>query len=183
MVRAAENAGDDATRCEFRGVAYFHRWTDKDQHEYTPAGQEDLERWSDMITINLHRAAKDGDALANVANGVLENYKRAGGRVIRTDSKPRTDSAPAEHLVVVIFPRPTMIEIAFARFVLVDGTGCVLVYSHRDYGEKIGPRVSAWLQENGPKIEPQLMDWKTFPTPKALLALPASESAGAESSR
>jgi len=172
-VRAGEKAADDAARCEFGGIAYFHRWTEKDQHEYTPKGQEDLERWSDMVTINLHRAAKDGDGLASVANAVLENYKGAGGRVLRTNSKPRTDTAPAEHLVVVILPQPTMIEIAFARFVLVDGMGCVVVYSHREYGEKIGPRVSAWLQENGPKIEPQLMEWKTFPTPTALTALSA----------
>lgn len=173
-VRSAENAADDVARCEFRGVTYLHRWMENDQHEFTPEGQEDLQRWSDMITINLHRTAKDGDALANVANGVLENYKRAGGRVLRTNSKPRTDTAPAEHLMVVILPQPTMIEIAFARFVLVDGMGCVVVYSHREYGEKIGPRVSAWLQENGPKIEPQLMEWKTFPAPEALQTLPAS---------
>ena len=172
---AAEDAMSDTARCEFRGVAYIHRWVDKDQHEYTPEGQEDLERWSDMITINLHRAAKDGDALANVANGVLENYKSAGGRVIRTDSKPRTDTSPAEHLVVVIFPQPTMIEIAFARFMLVDGMGCVVVYSRREYGEKIGPRVSAWLQENGPKIEQELMEWKRFPAPRALLELSSAE--------
>ncbi len=64
---AAEDAMNDTARCEFRGVAYIHRWAGKDQHEYTPEEQEDLERWSDMITINLHRAAKDGDGLANVA--------------------------------------------------------------------------------------------------------------------
>lgn len=170
-VCAAESAGEATKRCEFGGVTYFHRWTENDQHEYTPEGQEDLERWSDMITINLHRSAKDGDALAAVANGVLENYKRAGGRVIRTDSKPRTDTTPAEHLAVAIFPHPTRIEIAFARFVMVEGIGCVVVYSHREYGERIGPRVSAWLQENGPEIETRLMEWKTFPTPKVLSAV------------
>ena len=49
-VSSAENAADDAARCEFRGVTYLHRWTEKDQHEFTPEGQEDLQRWSEMIT-------------------------------------------------------------------------------------------------------------------------------------
>ncbi|MGE5209278.1 MAG: hypothetical protein ACM3KL_08115, partial [Alphaproteobacteria bacterium] len=35
----------------FSGVDYFHRWSQNDQHEFTPQSQEDLEKWSDMITI------------------------------------------------------------------------------------------------------------------------------------
>lgn len=171
---SVETGHEEGARCEFGGVTYFHRWSNKDQHEYTPEGQEDLERWFDMITINLHRTAKDGDALANVANSALGNYQRAGARVIRTDSKPRSDKTPAEHLVVAFFPQPTMVEVVFARFVMIEGMGCVIVYSHRIYGEKIGPEVSNWLQENGPKIEAQLMGWKKFPTPAALNARPAS---------
>jgi hypothetical protein len=27
----------------FRGVDYFHRWSQNDQHEFTPASQADLE--------------------------------------------------------------------------------------------------------------------------------------------
>jgi hypothetical protein len=30
----------------FGGVDYFHRWSKNSQHEFTPAGQEDLEKWS-----------------------------------------------------------------------------------------------------------------------------------------
>ena len=77
------------------GVGYFHRWSQNDQHEFTPTGQDDLEKWSDMITINVYPTAHDGDALAVKANAVLENYKSHGGRVLRTDSVPRTPDRPA----------------------------------------------------------------------------------------
>lgn len=55
------------------GVEYFHRFTQDDQHEYTPNGQGDLKAWTDMVTIHFYRNAKDGEALAGTANAVLEN--------------------------------------------------------------------------------------------------------------
>jgi hypothetical protein len=41
----------------FGGAGYLHRWSMNDQHEFTPKGQEDLEKWSDMITINIYQRA------------------------------------------------------------------------------------------------------------------------------
>ena len=127
------------------GVGYFHRWSQNDQHEFTPTRQDDLEKWSDMITINVYPSAHDGDALAVKANAVLENYKSHGGRVLRTDSVPRTPDRPAEHFIAVIFGRPKFLEAAFGRFKLVDGVGCSIVYSDRIYGEKVGDQMSKWL--------------------------------------
>lgn len=131
----------------FADVKYFHRFTKDDQHEYTPAGQEDLKAWKDMVTIHYYRKTKDGDALAAVANAVLENYKVAKGLVIRTDSVPKTKDKAAEHLIVVLFPRPEFIEVAFARFRMHDGIGSAVIYSHRVYGKKIGKEMSAWLEK------------------------------------
>lgn len=85
----------------FGGVGYLHRWSMNDQHEFTPDGQEDLDKWSDMITINVYPNAHDGDALATKANAVLENYKSHEGRVLRTNSfrehriSPRSISSPS----------------------------------------------------------------------------------------
>src|SRR5262249_27632752 len=111
-------------------------------------GQGSLEKWTDMITITVYPSAHDGDGLAVKANAVLENYKSHGGRVLRTDSVPRTPDRPAEHFVAVVFGRPNFLEAAFARFKLVDGVGCSIVYSHRIYGEKVGDEMSKWLNDN-----------------------------------
>jgi hypothetical protein len=157
------------------GVGYLHRWSQNDQHEFTPEGQEDLDKWSDMITINFYPNTHDGDALAAKANAVLENYKSHQGMVLRTKSVPRTQDRPAEHFIAVVFGRPNFIEVAFARFKLVDGAGCSIVYSHRIYGEKIGDKMSAWLNDNAPKIERTLMEWNNIPSPASLRELPRKE--------
>lgn len=148
----------------FRGVGYFHRWSKNHQHEFTPKDQEDLDKWTDMITMNVYPEVEDGDGLAGTANAVLENYKSARGKVLTTNSVPQTAARPAEHLIAVVFGRPDFIEVAFARFKLVDGKGCSFVYSHRMYGEKIGDEMSEWLSANGPEIEKALMKWSSMPS-------------------
>lgn len=152
----------------FRGVGYFHRWSQKEQHEFTPEKQEDLKKWSDMITVNGYPNVDEGDSLATTANAVLENYKKHKAKVLKTNSVPRTASRPAEHFIAVVFGRPDFIEVAFARFKLVDEKGCSFVYSHRIYGQKIGDEMSAWLRANGEAVEKALMDWSSYPSPDAL---------------
>jgi|GEM_PF-347571 len=152
----------------FGDVNYFHRWSQNDQHEFTPEGQRDLEKWSDMITMNLYPSTHDGDALAAKANAVLENYKTHGARVLRTNSIPRMPDRPAEHFIAVVFGRSNFIEVAFARFKLMEGVGCSVVYSHRIYGAKVSDQMSAWLRDNGGKFENMLMGWKNIPSPASL---------------
>ena len=155
----------------FRDVEYFHRWSKNDQHEFTPEEQENLNKWSDMITVNVYPSVDNGEDLAGTANTVLENYKSHQGKVLKTDSVPQTAARPAEHLIAVVFGRPDFIEAAFARFKLIDGKGCSLVYSHRIYGEKIGDQMSAWLSVNGPKIEKALMEWNSMPSLESISEL------------
>lgn len=162
----------------FADVKYFHRFTQDDQHEYTPASQEDLNAWKDMVTIHYYRNAKDGEALATVANGVLGNYKAAKGLVAKTDSVPRTKDKEAEHLVVVVFSRPEFIEAAFARFRMHGGVGTAVIYSHRIYGQKIGNEMNAWLEKNGPGTEKALMKWDAMPKPSAHLSFRISSVLG-----
>jgi hypothetical protein len=144
-------------------VEYLHRWSQNTQHEYTPADQADLEHWRDMLTINYYPSVTDGDGLAAAANGVLENYKRHKAQVVRTNSVPRTPDKPAEHLIVVLFAQPAFIEAVFARFKLVNGVGTAAIYSHRVYGQKVGPEMSAWLEPSGPQTEQTLMSWEGIP--------------------
>ena len=170
-LQAKENDGADPPSKRafvFGEVGYFHRWSQNDQHEFTPATQDDLKRWSDMITVNGYPDVADGERLAATANAVLENYKNHQAKVLKTRSVPRTAEQPAEHLIAVMFTRPDFIEVAFARFKLLDGKGCSLVYSHRIYGEEIGDEMSAWLSAKGQAIETTLMEWNSIPSPTLL---------------
>ena len=69
-------------------LGYFHRWSKNNQHEFTPEKQEDLDKWSDMMTVNAYPDVQDGERLAQTANAVLDNYKRHQAKVLKTDSVP-----------------------------------------------------------------------------------------------
>src|SRR5215469_10995183 len=163
LLPAAAGRNDKAAAFLFANVKYFHRFTKGDQHEYTPDGQEDLKAWTDMVTIQVYRKARDGDALADTANAVLDNYRANRGLVVKTDSVPRTPDKPAEHLIVVIFSRPEFIEVAFSRFRMHNRFGSGIIYSHRIYGNRVGNEMSAWLEKNGPTTERDLMNWDPIP--------------------
>lgn len=169
--QAPHPRGPAATSLSLGGVNYLHRWSKNGQNEFTPGHETDLTTWRDMVTVNLLDAVKDGDQLAAAANAVLGNYQKHG-KIVRTNSKPRTDKLPAEHLVVAVLGNPAFLEAAFARLVLVDGVGMVVVYSHRVYGAKAGPAMSDWLKSNGVQAEKTLMAWDKLPTLAALKALP-----------
>src|SRR4029078_10996960 len=100
---------------------------------------------------------RDGEGLADRANAVLENYKGHQGRVLKTNSVPRTPAHPAEHFIAVMFVRPGATEIAFARFKMIDGKGYSLVYSHRLSGDD-AKKSDAWLSGNAKDIEKALME-------------------------
>ena len=118
-----------------------------------------------MVTINYYKNAKDGDSLAATANAVLENYRSHKALVVKTGSVPRTSERPAEYVIVVMFTQSEFIEAVFAKFKLVGGTGAAAIYSHREYGQKIGDQMSAWLQQKGPGIEKALMAAPELPPP------------------
>jgi len=169
---ACAQSWNDA-KLTFGGSDYLHRWSKEGQSEFTPESDSDLSHWRDMVTINVHERVHDGDQLADVANRVVTNYQ-SHGKIIRTDSKPRTPQHPAEHLLVAVLGDPAFLEAAFARFLLVDGVGFVIVYSHRIYGKEVGQSMSAWLESNGPSIEKTLMTWDRIPSLAKLKQLPQS---------
>lgn len=148
-----------APRLVFDGVTYVHRWGQDGQHEFTPENQTDLRTWTDMVTVTIHDAVRDGEQLAAAANGVLSSYQSAG-RLLHTASRPRTATAPAEHFLAAVLGDPAYLEAAFARLLLVGGRGVVVVYSHRVYGEAAGPPMSAWLGDHGQRMEEALMGWR-----------------------
>jgi hypothetical protein len=131
-----------------------------------------------MVTINVHDWARTGDQLADLANRVLGNYQ-ATGKVLRTDSRPRTKDHEAEHFAAVMLGQPTFLEAAFARVLLVEGRGVVVVYSKRFYGAAVGNEMSAWLGKNGEPMEKALMAWTGMPPLAALAALPQAKPAAA----
>ena len=171
--RAGDPSKKNQMTLSFRGTDYVHRWSKNGQNEFTPRSESDLSKWNDMITVNVHEKVATGEQLADVANRVLGNYQQHG-KILRTDSKPRAADKPAEHLIVAALGDPNFIEAAFARLVLVNGVGNVVVYSHRVYGKAAGPAMSEWLKANGEQVEKALMAWDKVPSTASLKQLPQS---------
>jgi hypothetical protein len=163
-------------RISFNGTDYSHRWSRDGQSEYTPQGEEDLSAWTSMVTIVVHDWARNGDQVAELANRVLGNYQ-ARGKILRTDSRPRTTGREAEHFAAAVLGSPGYLEAAFARMLLAEGRGVVIVYSRRFYGTAVGDQMSAWLGKNGAAVEKALMGWKGLPSLAALTALPQARPA------
>jgi len=174
IAQSTDARSKEAITINFRGTDFVHRWSKDNQNEFTPRSDSDLAKWRDMVTVNVHESVANGDQLAEVANRILGNYQRRG-KILRTDSKPRTPDRPAEHLIVAALGDPNFLEAAFARCVLVNGVGFVTVYSHRVYGQAAGPEMSEWLKANGVPVEKALMEWDKLPSAASLKRLPQSK--------
>lgn len=165
-----DNTQTTSTDFQFNNTDYQYRWGENGQHEFTPADQPDLEQWQDMITINVLPQVTDGETLAVVANNILQHYQE-NGMLINTASVPRTDTSPAEHLVVAVLGTEAFLEMAMARIRLDGDIGTAIVVSHRIYGENVGDDMSAWLQQHGPALEQELMSWQDIPKASVLISL------------
>lgn len=141
----------------FNGTTFHYRWSQFGQFEFTPAGQEDLDAWTEMVTIWVYPTITDADALAAQANAVLAKYEPSGGQVLRTNSVPRTDARPAEHFIAGLLTarqRDRRIhEFVATRFVMIDGHGAAIIYSRRAYGDDGLQALGPWIAANGDTVE------------------------------
>lgn len=168
---SAEGAGKILS---FNGVDYIHRWSKNGQNEFTPNGEADLATWKNMVTVNAYEIISNGEQLAKLANNVLSSYQ-ANGKLLRSDSKPQTAERPAEHFISAVLGDSGVLEATFTRFILVDGVGTVVLYSHRVYGKNSGPDMAEWLKANGAQVESALMAWNDVPHFADLKRLPQSQ--------
>ena len=148
-----------AENFQFDNQTYLFRWTDGQLYELTPEGQSDLNNWEEMVSFSIFQSVDNGEALAEIANQTLANYQSVKGMLLATDSRPATDSQPAEHFVAYLFIQPDTFEFAANRMLLLKDYGVSVVYSKRFYNQngEDGPFVSDWLETNGARLQRALM--------------------------
>jgi hypothetical protein len=101
------------TRCPYNSKASIRFRSQNDQHESTPEGQEDADKWADMITMNLYGALMMVTRRQRRQTRPWKNYKSHQGMAFRINSVLRTLDRPAEHFIAVVFGRSNFIEAAF----------------------------------------------------------------------
>ena len=147
---------------------FLYRWSSDIQFEFTPVGQEDLTKWTDMVTLISFQNVKNKQALTNAAAESLKYYESQKGIVIKAKSIPEKAEVFNEHLIIVVLGTKEFTEVVFARFKMEKEIGVALLYSHRIYGPKIGDEVSKWIKENGPVFEKEIFNVNEIPSIKDL---------------
>ena len=171
----AKSAAKPAMTLSLGGTTYVHRLSKGGQHKFTPQRDPDLQKWRDMVAVNVHEEVTTPEKAAELANKVLATYKSIG-KVVKTASVPATVNRPAEHLIVAVVEDSNFkyLEAVFARMMFIDGAGVIVVYSHREYGFPPGPLMTKWLETAGADAERALMSWTGIPKTAALKKLPIS---------
>ena len=151
---------------DFDDETFLHRWSQGDQHEFTPRGQEELSAWEEMLTVIYFPAVRDDEALTGVVKSILGMYQ-TNGTILGTAFVGPTETSEAERLVVAQLGYGLELEVVFARILLAHGQGVAIVYSKR-FGEAASePLVSAWVEENIQGKMDSILAWSGLPPPEA----------------
>ena len=149
----------------FNGAAYLFRWTNGRLFEFTPEGQEDLDKWTEMVSVLVLRDVNSPEKLADFASILLERYKARHG-LLRTNTVPATAQNPAQHFVAGLLLANGIAECVFNRILLMHDIGYNFVYSHRNYGSDMKQTVdqtASWAKANGASIENAVMTFDALP--------------------
>jgi hypothetical protein len=159
----------------FNQESYFLRFSDPkaNMYEFTPAGQEDLSKWTDMLTINIHPKVNNLKKLKRLKDRISKNYRAYGGIDLRVIAKPLEGKPEtySRYLILVIFVREDFVEFVQSRLELIDGKATHIIYGQRIYGPLAAFQIDSWRKEVGPKTLYQLLIFDDIPTRKELKKL------------
>ncbi len=141
-----------APKVAFRGTEYLLRSPGGNGSEFTPAGQEDLHTFSDMLTFNFYPAAHDEEAMATITSRTRAIAEGAKATIL-----PATVSG--QHYFAAVLPTPHGADFVAVRVVLVDKQAVGVFYTHRLYGETAAGAASEWAKKNAADVEKQLLQF------------------------
>ena len=147
----------------FRGTEYFLRSSHGNEYDFTPLGQEDLQTFTDELSLDLYPAAHDQEALATITSRVLAIVQGANATVLRKISVSASGQQPGQHFIAAIRPTPHGADFSAARFVLVDNQGVGVFYTHRSYGQSAAGTTSEWATKNAIDVEQLLLRFDASP--------------------
>lgn len=153
---STELVNENAKAVIFEGIKYHLRTHQDGKYVFTPSGQENLERWTDRITLTYDAKVTDGKSLAEKAIAWWQTNRSAAAHVLDINYVPRLDQMPARkdalYITRTILARPEndYDEFAFTTIRIVEGVGATARYSHREYrtGASSMERNTAWVRTN-----------------------------------
>lgn len=165
QIPASQRQANTQLALSFDGKRYLHRYSKNGQHEFTPAGQEDLQRWQEMMTLVVNQGF-DTEKTRRWAEAMAAGYKERG-MLIQADQPPG-----GEYRMLGVLGAPGVIEVNFVRVMPYGSAAMAAMVQRRFYGED-GRQMADWVRDNTPRISGLLVDWQP-PSQSAVAALPES---------
>lgn len=162
QVAASQQPASAQPALDFDGKRYLHRYSKNGQHEFTPAGQEDLQRWQEMMTLVV-QPGFDAARTRQWAEAMAAGYKEKG-LLIQADQPPG-----GEYRMHGVLGAPGMVEVNFVRIMPHGGGALAVLVQRRFYGEE-SRQMADWVRDNTPRISGLLVDWQP-PSQSAIAAL------------
>ena len=155
------SVSDNGNVVVYLGTKYFLRSTKDGQYVFTPDGQEDLQRWTDMITLSYFPQITEGKSLAAKALEWWSHCRSMRARILDINYVPRIDLMAtrdnALYITLTLLAKPDndYDEFAFTALRIVEGVGAASTYAHREYrtGLVSPEKDFAWAQKNRPVDE------------------------------
>jgi hypothetical protein len=151
----------------FSNTKYFLRSSKDGQYVFTPRGQEDPKRWTDLITLNFYPEITEGKSLAAKAIAWWEYSRSRRIFLMRLNYVPRIDQMNAANdalytlLTLRAKPYNDYDEFTFTALRVIGGIGTASSYSHREY--RTAPmsmeRCFAWGQKNESLVGEAWFGW------------------------
>ena len=151
---SVENIGFSEKQFEFRD-------SKNGTHSFTPAGQEDLSTWQEMISFIYADYVKVTSDLQALANNLLESYS-SKGKVMKAVAGPDT-SNPEWFIIASVISGSDAAEAIMTKVSIENSVGVVMVYSRRFYGNDKGSELVSWFQANGRRLEANLISFQNTP--------------------
>ncbi|HEY4247097.1 MAG TPA: hypothetical protein VGM64_09590 [Lacunisphaera sp.] len=189
--RALSPIGEDGGWVIFSNTKYFLRSSKDGQYVFTPRGQEDPKRWTDLITLNFYPEITEGKSLAAKAIAWWEYFRSRRIFLMGLNYVPRVDQMNAAsdslYTLVAIRAKPynDYDEFNFTAIRMTGGNGAASTYSHREY--RTGPlsmeRCIAWSGKNEPVVGEAWFAWDGAAIYARMLAARPSQAEAKKSAR
>ena len=141
---AAQQRGAAPASLDVDGQRFELRWSNGAQFEYTPKGEEDLQRWTRMVTLQHVPAVRDAPGLRQYTQALSAQF-RTIGRVIVDDCLPSIPTGE-ECRAVAVLRAPGVSEFVVNRTVLIDGRAVNASIARRIYGADADARQLAYAK-------------------------------------
>lgn len=145
---------------EFAGTTWHLRWQQGGLLEYTPDGQGDLDRFSDMLSLLPAPAGLGPDDLEAYSRKMAATYENRDGRVLSRQCEPATARHVADCTLLVGFAGESHVELALVRYLALRAGLVAFSLSHREYGDGAEKRAQAWMaSSDGQRTVAGFLDW------------------------